>query len=271
MLEVSFTDAAAFTVSVNGTLWLSSAPINLFADGAWQNLTWHGVTHSKGHDSFGSFSSINVTWSWSHAELLHTAVQVYEGQDTAVFVQQLPRGAVNTNASNPVLPGGLRVMDPGDYPPIVSFPSFTGGRLESLGYLTWQSRMVNAEWGTNVTNGPHATNEPLSEANPAGRGLQGLSTSGPVAVFDASSGCLVVAPMDNFKNAVHYSRDNTTWETGVSSEVRQLPPNFEHRTILVAGRGITATLDAWGTAFRQAHGTNRTGTKWDPNVNYLSW
>ena len=61
--------------------------------------------------------------------------------------------------------------------------------------------------------------EPLSEAHPPGRGLQGLSASGPVVLYDESFDCLVVSPLDHFKSAVHYSRGNTSWETGVSSEL----------------------------------------------------
>ena len=103
--------------------------------------------------------------------VLHTSLKTYTGM--AVFVQQLPRGATGTNASNPVLPGDLRVMDPGNYPPVVAFPAFTGGRLQTLRYLTWQSRMINAEWGSNVTRGPAGANEPLIN----GRGLQGPATT----------------------------------------------------------------------------------------------
>jgi hypothetical protein len=109
-------------------------------------------------------------------------------------------GALQTNASNPTLPGGLRVMDPGNYPPVTSFPSFTGAKLESLGFLTWQSRMVVGEWGTNITSGPPGRNAPLgtltltlmptlnrNEPLITGRGLQGLSTNGPVVLYDEES------------------------------------------------------------------------------------
>ena len=140
-------------------------------------------------------------------------------------------------------------MDPGNYPPIISFPSLAGGKLASLAYVTWQSRMINVEFGTNITNGTAGTNEPLL----TGRGLQGLSTNGPAVLFDHDFNALVVAPMDNFKSAVHHSRANTavpTWDTGVSSELTSLPPGFEHRTMLVAGKGITAALEKWGIALR---------------------
>jgi hypothetical protein len=276
LLDVSFADDASFKVSLGGSHWLSSAPVRVFTAGAWGALTKTGATHSEGSDILGDFSCVNVSWL-SGSTVLHTSLKQYTGKDTAVFVQQLPRGATHTNASNPVLPGGLRVMDPGAYPPVVAFPSFTGGRLETLGYLTWQSRMLNAEWGVNVTSGPAGTNEPLIN----GSGLQGLSTSGPVVLYDSDSeqfSTLVVGPMDNFKTAVHTVRStaadgapaHAVWETGVSSELTSLPAGFEHRTLIVAGSGITATLDSFGQALRASYGTNRTSEA-DLNINYLSY
>ena len=158
---VDFTESATFSVSVGGSLWLQSAPIRLFADGVWQTLTRAGVTRYKGADRLGTYACVNVSWTWSEKNPLHTSLKVYAHDNLAVFVQELPHGANGTNASNPTLPGGIRAMDPGDFPPVVAFPAFTGGQLERLGYLLWQSRMVNAEWGTNVTSGLHGTNEPL--------------------------------------------------------------------------------------------------------------
>ena len=152
-LDVSFGDDAAFSVSLAGRRWLESGPLRAFAAGTWQNLTRTGAARSSGADALGSFDCVNVSWSWPPAGVLHTSLKTYAGQDMAVFVQQLPRGAARTNASSFAFPGGVRVMDPGNYPPVVAFPSFeaTKKELQSLGYLTWQSRMVTAEWGTNVT------------------------------------------------------------------------------------------------------------------------
>ena len=52
-----------------------------------------------------------------------------------------------------------------------------------------------------VEDASNATNEPII----SGLGLQGLSTSGPVVLFDSSGelNSLVVRPMENFKSAVH--------------------------------------------------------------------
>jgi hypothetical protein len=125
---------------------------------------------------------------------------------------------------------------------------------------------------TDVTGGTHGTNEPLSEAHPAGKGLQGLSTSGPVVLYNASFASLVVAPMDHAKSAVHFARrPHTVWECGVSSELTSLPRGFEHRTMLVAGDGVSATLARWGALFQRAHRTDRSFVEIDKNVQFLSY
>jgi hypothetical protein len=262
-MVVDFSEAdGSFNVSLGGETWLKSATIRAFAFGKWQRLTKIGATLSSGSDVLGEFKCTNVSWTTASNVVLHTSLKAY-GANMAVFVQQLPHGATETNASNPVLPGGFG-LDPGDYPPVVAFPSFTGGQIHTLGYITWQSRMVNIEWGTNITNGQHGTDEPLVN----GTGLQGLSTNGPVVLFDEQFNSLLVAPMDNFKTAVHTS-NGLSWETGVSSELVELPAGFEHRTMLVAGNGITATIDAWGQALRKVYGTKRMAD--DPNVEFLTY
>ena len=267
LLDIHFADDATFNISLGGVWWLGSAPIRAFLGGKWQHLAKTGTARSTGSDVLGEFSCVNVTWASSAGHVLHTSLKTYAGSDIGIFVQQIPAGARHTNASNPTLPGGLRVMDPGNYDPVVAFPALAGGQLEELGFVTWQSRMINVEVGTNVTAGPPGQNEPLIQ----GRGLQGLSTSGPVVLFDEQFNSLVVAPMDNFKSAVHHVRDGATvWDTGVSSELTDLPVGFEHRTMLVGGIGITATMDAWGRALRREYNTNHTAV-FDRNIEYLSY
>jgi hypothetical protein len=114
LLGISFADDASFNVSLAGTGWLESAPIRAFHSGAWQNLTRTGVVHSAGADVLGEFSCANVSWSSGGRLVLHTSLKTYKDRDTAIFVQQLPHGASGTNASNPVLPGNVRIMDPGN-------------------------------------------------------------------------------------------------------------------------------------------------------------
>lgn len=268
LLDIDFRDNASFTISVDGSMWLESAPLRLFSE-RWRSLVHGSVTTTDGTDVLGRYRCKNVTWNAEESRIvLHTALCSYLEHDIAIFYQQLPLGAHGTNASNPVLPGQLRVMDPGNYPPVVSFPAVTGPRLEHLGFLTWESRMVSAEWGKNISSGPSGNNEPLI----TGRGPQGLST-GPVALYDSELRTAVFGPMDNFKNTVNHIRASvrgSVWETGVSSEVEELPAGFVHRTMLVVDQGVTAALDKWGSALRKVYGTSRV-SKADPNVEYLSY
>lgn len=346
-------------------------------------------------------------------------LQLYGDIATAVFLQELPLGARGTKASSPILPSGTQV-EAGAYPPVVAFPSFDASSnrslLAQLGFVLWEGSMVNFRHGTNVLSN-----------------LQGLSSNGPVALYNEHLTTLVVSPMDNFKLSVHsstltavspsalvqlYSSDRDdhvlcavgtrcwqansgtdayqvervegiqpslgqaklvaaehgcpladlvqplnlffsfqlsdnlvtnatsppakdgycsapetcfangliykqqvngtiplqlfwtanqshsltvaspagltfakshgfvfsavvgfvypalevtpTWETGVSSEVSRLPAGFAHRTILVAGQGITSTMDSWGQKLRTCHGTERID-KLDPVINKLSY
>ena len=90
-LDVAFINDATFTVSVGGTTWLESAPIRLFADGAWQRLERTAVRNSTGEDVLGSYTCVNVSWSWPWSQkggVLHTALRTYDGLGVAVFVQQ---------------------------------------------------------------------------------------------------------------------------------------------------------------------------------------
>mmetsp|Transcript_86928 Transcript_86928/g.246464 ORF Transcript_86928/g.246464 Transcript_86928/m.246464 type:complete len:826 (+) Transcript_86928:58-2535(+) len=268
-LEIDFEDDASFAVKVSGRAWMLSAPLRLFADGSWHSthaespsLIRTGARRYQGTDDLGAFTCTNVSWSSAGLPqlLLHTSLKQYLDGGLAVFVQELPHGAARTNASNPVLPAGAG-LDGGAYPPIVAFPAFhasggDSGLLSELGYVTWQGCMAPVQHGTNA---------------PAALG--GLSSNGPVALFDQNYSTLVVSPMDNFKSAVHtrsHGAAGDAWETGVSSEVESLPPGFVHRTLLVAGRGITATLHAWGRLLRRAHGTRRTSGK-DVVSSHLSY
>eukprot|EP01047_Picozoa_sp_COSAG01_P042683 COSAG01_NODE_3740_length_5746_cov_2.375421_4_plen_111_part_00 len=55
---------------------------------------------------------------------------------------------------------------------------------------------------------------------------------------------LVLAPIDHVKHHGSYRNDTigSAWEMGVYSQVTSLPTGFTHRTLLVAGSGVTATV-----------------------------
>lgn len=265
-VEVDFRDAATYAVHVGGVEWLRSSPPRLFAGGRWHyavgpdaSLQVTGTAQTEGSDELGDFDCLRVSWNVTGESslTLYTAVKTYRESNIIVFEQELPFGASRTNASNPVLPVSPD-LDSGAYPPVVAFPAFNASGeaapLRKLGFATWQGVMSQLRSGADV----------LSE-------LQGLSSNGPVALFDSEFNTLVVSPLDNFKSAVHtYSKDTQAWEVGVSSELESLPANFKHRTLVLSGIGVTATMDSWGATLRKLYGTQRL-TSEDKVVNYLSY
>mmetsp|Transcript_70058 Transcript_70058/g.180567 ORF Transcript_70058/g.180567 Transcript_70058/m.180567 type:complete len:808 (-) Transcript_70058:158-2581(-) len=259
LLDVKVSDDASFAIHVQGQPWLESAALRFFAQGTWQTLEHAGVRRYRGSDELGAFSCVNASWRVAGSEqlALHTSVKLYADDGFLVFVQQLPKGAEHTNASNPGLPVGL---DQGAYPPIVAFPAFLtdAGELPRLGYTTWEGGRIRIRYGVNA---------------PAH--MSGLTASGPVALFDGSLLTLVVSPMDHFTTAVQTSHGDLSvggaWEMGVSSEITALPPGFTHRTVVLVRQGVTAALDAWGRLMQKAHGTQRRAADTDRLVNHLSY
>ena len=66
--------------------------------------------HSAGVDVVGDFSCVNVSWMTDDRQLLYTALTSYVDKDVYIFSQQLPHGADQTNASNPVSSPSLPLL-----------------------------------------------------------------------------------------------------------------------------------------------------------------
>ena len=222
-LHFHWEENEAFEVEVAKAIWLRGAPLRFFVNGAWHTSTGPNATMKQtssrrytGSDELGEFSCINITWNVQDL-MVHTSAKMYEESCAIMFVQEVPHGATNTNASNPKMPKDGSQIEEGAYPPSLSFPSFSmTGLLRELGFLTWKGVFARATYGRDV----------------AGT-LAGLSSNGPVVLFNDKDLALVVSPLDNFKSAVHtYSAG--AWETGVSSELTSLPAGFLHRTLVTA-------------------------------------
>eukprot|EP00913_Durusdinium_trenchii_P032634 g30546.t1 len=232
-LQFQWDGTDAFEVKLAKEIQLHSAPLRFFANGAWHSSGPNGTLTQRSSrlyfesDELGEFTCINITWSAQNL-VVHTSAKVYKNSCAIIFVQEVPDGATNTNASNPKMPKDGNELEEGAYPPILSFPSFSmSNLLRELGFLTWKGVFAKAVFGKDV----------------AGT-LAGLSSNGPVVLFDREL-ALVVSPLDNFKTAVHtYSAG--AWETGVTSELTSLPVGFVHRTLITAEVGITQAIGSYG-------------------------
>ena len=215
------------------------------------------TTTASGSDRFGYFEK--TSWHWlakgTHGRpevAFTTSILVYAGGDSAVFEQSIPAGAKHTNYSSVALvPGNKGRTTSPMVLPFMHFPSFNVSHQDGIygtpgraGFVTWRETMVTQQIGKNA---PESRNMGL--------------TGGPVVVHEglATGGgsALMVSPALHFKGAVQL-REGDNWVIGVSGEVEEVPAGFTHQTLLVAGDGVTKTMDMFGKLMRTAYKTNKT-------------
>jgi hypothetical protein len=269
LLAVDVAEDFGYTVSLGGEVWLYSSPVRaFFEDAEYPSPTKDGASVTfSGSDEIGAFSSTTQHWTAGSTKF-STAVKSYAALDMAVFETLVPGGASGTNASTPIVPGGWPGPR-GNVKPIVAFPAFatdtaatgngTGPGLASLKLQTWQSNFCYSAHATALTRQGNQSKSAL------GQGMFG----GPLVLHDAknltadpslSLTTLVVAPLDNLKHHGSYRNDtiSSNWELGVYSHITSLPVNFSHRTLLVGGAGVTATVEKYGALAQRLARTNKT-------------
>ena len=207
----------------------------------------------KGSDRFGSYVKTSTEWlatsSKGATAAFNTSFRVYADGRTIVLEQEIAGGAKGTAFKNVTFADGmhsqLATLEPH---PFLQFPSFNVSHPDSIfarpgqaGFTTWQGTMVRIHG-------------PFSGAPTTGD--LGLS-SGPVVVHDGltnggSNHAVVVSPATHFKGATML-RWEDDWTVGMSGEITEVPVGFKHETVLVAGNGVTATMDYYGRAMRAAH------------------
>ena len=259
----------SYSVAIGGEVWLRSSPVR-----AYFEHTEHASPQrlgasvaSRGTDEIGAFVATTQRWKGGGTEF-STAIKEYAAlKDVAVFETRVPGGATGTNASMPLVPGGWP-GNQGNVKPIVAFPAFstapedvgngTGPGLAALKLQNWKSNFCYSSHGQALRKDGNKTTSPL------GQGMFG----GPLVLHDAknltanasaSLSTLVVAPLDHVKHHGSYRNDtiSSPWELGVYSQVTSLPVNFSHRTLLVAGAGVTSTMAKYGELVRRLAKTDK--------------
>lgn len=84
--------------------------------------------------------------------------------------------------------------------------------------------------------------------------LGSLGAEGPWVLFDQERNTMVLAPADHFLAAGMSDGPGRVEAGGIDPAITTLPAGFRHRTLLVVGKGITATLDVWGRALQVLNG-----------------
>ena len=280
----------AYTVELAGQSWLQSGALRFFVNGEWHGvsptallpsppLPTHRTVHSlqrdpavpvvtgrlklqstpsepiNGTDRFGPYSKLTFDWlaisSKGATTGFSTSIRSYLDGRTAVFEQSVPDGAMYTNYKNVSFVDVGRQQATTEPLPFLHFPSFNTTATNSIfatvgraGYVGWNGTFVYQHYGA----GP-----PISE----GLGL----SSGPIVIFDGLENAggdhaVVISPATHFKGAT-MMRWEEDWVVGLSGEITHVPAEFLHETILVAGEGVTATVDYYGRKMRAAFHTNK--------------
>ena len=280
----------AYTVELAGQPWLQSGALRFFVNGEWHGvsptallpsppLPTHRTVHSlqrdpavpvvtgrlklqstpsepiNGTDRFGPYSKLTFDWlaisSKGATTGFSTSIRSYLDGRTAVFEQSVPDGAMHTNYKNVSFVDVGRQQATTEPFPFLHFPSFNTTATNSIfatvgraGYVGWNGTFVYQHYGA----GP-----PISE----GLGL----SSGPIVIFDGLENAggdhaVVISPATHFKGAT-MMRWEEDWVVGLSGEITHVPAEFLHETILVAGEGVTATVDYYGRKMRAAFHTNK--------------
>lgn len=260
-LEVG--DTHAFTVNLDGKRILVNGSLALHWKGRWYHsqdldngLIEISRSSSKGTDQFGDFKGTYIGWSIANIEyeytasdqiVLETIFREYDRGDLILFEQRYPIGVQGTQAKSTE-----------NRNPFCQFPSFDiRGNLTSLGWTTWRGTSSPASGvGISIGQAPYSS-----------------TPANPVALYDQLHQTIVVSPLTNFKVAASYAGNDNSWKMGVSSMIPSVPSNFSHITVLLAGDGVTATLEKWGREIIQGYyGTDRKESIHnDISMNYLGY
>jgi hypothetical protein len=81
-----------------------------------------------------------------------------------------------------------------------------------------------------------------------------LGAQGPWVLFDAERNAMVLSPADHFLVADMQALPGGKVSSGVDPQIKTLPAGYEHGALLVLGRGIDQTLNAWGQALETRNG-----------------
>lgn len=105
---------------------------------------------------------------------------------------------------------------------------------------------------------------------------KGCDGMGPLVIYDRNLTTLLIAPLDQFMvNSA--AADASTIRCGLRGSVASVPAGFTLSTILVGGRGVTATVRRWGELMLRRYGKPpaqqrlRAAYERDPSLRSLSY
>ena len=139
---------------------------------------------------------------------------------------------------------------------------------------------VNAPAGANVTNVafPSFTRFPANlhgfsyrEENFAPPSFKLEQNGTPWLLFDDAAHTAVISPAANFLVARLSGDGRTGIASGLNPEVGTLDKPLTHRSLLVFGRGVGTTFQAWGGMLTDLYGKKRPPYDADPTLKYFGY
>ncbi|NOX86379.1 MAG: hypothetical protein GXO86_10530 [Chlorobi bacterium] len=96
-------------------------------------------------------------------------------------------------------------------------------------------------------------------------------TSTPWLFFNQQKQAYIISPASDFMVSKMTGDGDTVINSGLNSQLKNLPVNFTHKTILVMGDGIQKTWAVWGNALMKMYGKKRSGNESDPILKYYGY
>lgn len=248
------------------TAWLSSSAATLISDGNWTTPGVSAVTGpSPGSDALGSFKRVDYSWSglsWT------SSIRVYES--FLVFQQNYTSSLDHRSA-------GLASLDaklPGKDKPQSHWPAFSNPIPQTappLGYLGF-SGCMSGRVETGMFPSPE-TPAPAPPHQPPATGPPWAGTNaGPLGLFDAKGNAMVLSPLGpEVMSSVMNHAPGVAVAAGLGGAVQSIPAGHAPEFVLVVGKGVRDTWEAWGDVMLARNGKERTSRDHDVFISHLGY
>ena len=240
--------AGFYSVGYKGQSWFGTGIVSVLAGNHWyrsvevgfpqqgddeRKLVLTDVATTSGNDRFGTFDTLNLTWSVPEKRVnVVTGFRLYRNAPYLVFTQRFPDGFKDYSSGNWMIPS-------------VAFPQF----ISELGFGSkyYGLRTDLYSW---TSAGMHLH-----------RFAYGLaaSLSGTLDLLllaDRDYETVILSPFSHYLVATQQSgsvasRTSSTpskpaLNCGIEGLVQEIPAGFEHEHVMVVGSGIGDTFRQWG-------------------------
>ncbi|XP_041369874.1 uncharacterized protein LOC121383842 [Gigantopelta aegis] len=243
--------------SIGGTFaWLYSAPTFFFANNKLYSTEDGSLTSDKettmtsGMDKLGPWQSISIHYSAGSSKIIAT-MKTYQTPllPLIIFRQTYVNGANATRA-------GTTNQTIGGYPSfLVQEANIT------LGYLSFGGDMFGD------------ISKRMGIWKPGTDLRDGMTGSGPLAVFDEEGRTLVFVPLKNFMSASMWHDQTTSCVSwGIMGGVDSVPAGFEHETLVYySPDGINEAFRDLGYIMRFLYRKTSYFRQLDLSLNYLGY